>query len=340
MGDTFSQILVQTTVRKAIRDIRKTPHRSTRNLIDMALNFSDGPSQNAFFQTTQKLLTDERSAYYTLLQDMALHIEEDRLLTFGMNIGYNSSVYGAKRIRQLKEDYGYSIPWELSLEVSRASLAKFEPRYHQVIEEGRELGIYTWMLFSDSCATECVELAAQHPDSAFILFCGRAEINWPLIDCASEWNNLMLVMPMDEDAPLVCGLLREAGLLYGLYTTYGEAELPRMKNGDIFCDMEQLNPVFSVFLPEPGCPWQVQKNVCDAIHKARMAQSHATILWELNQDCMRVGKIVSGSGFRAGFTKKGLLRSIDAHGYEQALGSMETPLDSLFRQAFFKKIPY
>ena len=49
MSAVFPQILIETIVRKAIRDIRDSPKRNTRNLIDMALNFSEGRFQSRFF---------------------------------------------------------------------------------------------------------------------------------------------------------------------------------------------------------------------------------------------------------------------------------------------------
>lgn len=336
MGDAFSKILIQTTVRKAIRDIRETPQRSTRNLVDMALNFASGRFQQEFFQMAQKMLSDERSAYYTLLQDIATHVDEEKLLTFGMNVGYNSATFGAKRIRHLEETVGYNIPWTLFLEMDRTSVIQHGERYHALIEAGEEMGIFTWMVFSHSCAADCIELAARHPNSAFVLFCDHAEINWSLIDCASDLNNLMLAVPVDENAELTCDLLREAGLMYSVYTAYAEEDLSRIQSGDLFCDMEQLHPVFSAFIPKPGCPQSAQTLAYEAIHTARMAQTHATMLWELRRDCMVVDRIISGDGCWAGFSADGVFHGIDENGKEQTFAVTDSSLEELFKQAFPK----
>ena len=336
MGDAFSKILIQTTVRKAIRDIRETPQRSTRNLVDMALNFASGRFQQEFFQMAQKMLSDERSAYYTLLQDIAIHVDEEKLLTFGMNVGYNSATFGAKRIRHLEETVGYNIPWTLFLEMDRTSVIQHGERYHALIEAGEEMGIFTWMVFSHSCAADCIELAARHPNSAFVFFCDHAEINWSLIDCASDLNNLMLAVPVDENAELTCDLLREAGLMYSVYTAYAEEDLRRIQSGDLFCDMEQLHPVFSAFIPKPGCPQSVQTLAYEAIHTARMAQTHATMLWELRRDCMVVDRIISGDGCWAGFSADGVFHGIDENGKEQTFSVTDSSLEELFKQAFPK----
>lgn len=337
MSDNISRILIETTVRKAIRDIRESPERSIRNLVDMALNFSDGRFQKEFFYTSQQMLENENSAYYSLIRNMVEHTDEEKLLTFGMNLGYNGSILGARQIRQIEAAEDYNIPWSISLEMGADSLPKNQGRYHAMIEEGERLGIFTWFLFSHDQAHDCLSLAAAHPNEAFVVFCSAGEITWTLIDCASELNNLMLAVPMDEDAPMVCSLLQEAGLLYSLYTTYGAADLPKIESGDWFYDMEQMHPVFSVFIPKRECPKETQRRAYDAIHKARMAQTHATMLWEMYQDNLLIDRIISEDGCWAGFFADGRLHGINDHGEEKTYGFMEAPLEKLFRQAFPKK---
>lgn len=336
MGDSISRILVQTTVRKAIRDIRESPERSIRNLVDMALNFSDGRFQKEFFYTSQQMLENENSAYYSLIRNMVEHTDEEKLLTFGMNLGYNCSILGARQIRQIEAAEGYNIPWSISLEMGPDSFSQNQDRYHALIEEGEHLGIFIWFLFSHDQAHDCLSLAAAHPNEAFVLFCSAEEITWTLIDCASELNNLMLAVPMNEDAPVICSLLREAGLLYSLYTTYGAADLPKIESGDWFYDMEQMHPVFSVFIPKRECSKEIQQRAYSVIHEARMAQTHATMLWEMYQDNLLIDRIVSEDGCWAGFCADGRLHSINGHGEEKTYGSTDVPLETLFRQAFPK----
>lgn len=336
MGDSISRIMVHTTVRKAIRDIRESPERSIRNLVDMALNFADGRFQKEFFHIARQMLENENSAYYSLIRNLVRHTEEEKLLTFGMNLGYNGSILGARRIRQIEAAEGYNIPWAIALEMGPDCFARNPDRYHGLIEEGEGMGIFTWFLFSQENAYDCLTLAADHPDEAFVLFCSAGEISWTLIDCASALSNLMLAVPLDEDAPTVCSLLREAGLLYSLYATYGASDLPKIESGDWFYDMEQMHPVFSVFIPKRDCPREMQQRAYDAIHQARMAQTHATVLWEMYQDNLLIDRIVSDDGCWAGFFADGRLHGISPNGEETTYGFVEEPLEKLFRQAFPK----
>ena len=49
MANRASRILIETIVRKALKDIKKSPERSSRNLVDLALQFSEGKFQQDFF---------------------------------------------------------------------------------------------------------------------------------------------------------------------------------------------------------------------------------------------------------------------------------------------------
>ena len=57
MGESMNRIMVKTIVKKAIRGIKTDPERTTRNLIDMALNFADSRFRKEFYSSAQSLLT-------------------------------------------------------------------------------------------------------------------------------------------------------------------------------------------------------------------------------------------------------------------------------------------
>ena len=103
MKNSMSRILIETVVKKTIKELKQDPERSIRNLVDMALHFSDGRFQKHFFEIAQKMLQNESSSYYALLQDFLSYADEEHLLCFGMSLGYNSCTYGAKRIRNYEK---------------------------------------------------------------------------------------------------------------------------------------------------------------------------------------------------------------------------------------------
>ena len=84
MENSISKILVGAVVKKALREMKESPERTIRNLIDMALQFSGGRFQQFFFATAQTMLQNENSAYYQLVRDIISYADPERLYTFGM----------------------------------------------------------------------------------------------------------------------------------------------------------------------------------------------------------------------------------------------------------------
>lgn len=81
-----------------LKSIKNDPERGARNLVDLAMQFSEGRFQKNFFSAAQTMLQNENSAYYGLIRDIATYTDETRLFTFGMNLGYNGCTVGVKRM--------------------------------------------------------------------------------------------------------------------------------------------------------------------------------------------------------------------------------------------------
>ena len=62
MARDISRVLIETVVRKMLREAKDSPERSIRNLVDMALYFSDGRIQRNFFTVAQEMLRNGRGA--------------------------------------------------------------------------------------------------------------------------------------------------------------------------------------------------------------------------------------------------------------------------------------
>lgn len=197
MKNSTSRIIIETIVRKAIKDIKDSPKRSTRNLVDMALNFSNGKFQQLFFQAVQTMLETESSVYYDLVHDIVTHTDTERLITFGMNLGYNSCTLGARQIRNLSETEQMNVPWSVILHLDPDHYLVHQEQYKQAITQGEAMGIYTWQFAATARPELFLPLVSEHPDSAFILFCDPAEITAEFLYDAAELNNLMLTVPWD-----------------------------------------------------------------------------------------------------------------------------------------------
>ena len=146
--NTIARTLIQTVVRQKLNAIKSDPERSLRNLVDMGLSFAAGSEQKRFLQQAQHALQDENSAYYRIIYDLALHVDTEHLMGFGMNLGYNSLTAGARTIRRLESECGYDIPWCLTLAIDRKGYTAHESDYTNLIEQGKRLGIYTYLIIA------------------------------------------------------------------------------------------------------------------------------------------------------------------------------------------------
>ena len=334
MEDTMNRIMVKTIVKKAIRDIKTDPERTTRNLIDMALNFADSRFQKEFYSSAQRLLTNENSAYYALVKDTITQINEDTLLTFGMNLGYNGLYEGAGKIRKAESRGDFNIPWTISLTITEG---KVFDQHHKAIAQGEAMGIHTWQLFSQSGLYDCLAIADSHPDSAFVIFCSSREISWSVLDYADDIRNIAIVVSFDKDADVVCDMLRASGILYGISYTYTEKDLTSIESGELIHDMEQLHPTFSVLQPQFPGQKKLRNRICSWISKARTKQEFHTILWELYGDMLSVDEIISENPCWVGFDEYGQLHTEEGIDRTYGYNIFVNELPEVLKRAFPKK---
>ncbi len=334
MENSMSRLLIETTVRQALKNLREDPQRSTRNLIDMALQFSQGRFQNRFFETAQTMLKNENSAYYSLVQDAAGHIETEHLVRFGMNLGYNSCTWGAHRIRTNEQALGFNIPWTVLLKMEGDFSALQSEKYDAVITEGEGLGICCWMLFAPQAdPVRLLPLAQAHPDSAFFLFCPSGTVTPLLAEKLEPLYNLMPVVRFDFASGAACSLLRKARLPYSLYCPYSRKEASSFIDGSLFAAAQRLHPIFTALIFRPDCPIKTRAAVYRAVVEIRKKQLFETVPWELYEDTCMLDEIISDDACWICFDGKGILRSPEGTSRPDCGNLFDCGLRAVIRQA-------
>lgn len=313
--NSIDRILSEAMVRKALRDMKDSPARSARNLVDLGLLFARGSFQRYFLKSLQEILKNEASPYYRLLEDVVNHVDEDRLLTFSMNLGYNSCTYGARTIRQIEKEQQFDIPWAMFLEIREGE----DPleTYGPVIRQGNALGIYTWFLFSNHQTAELLQLAAEHRDCAFALLCDAAEIDEWLLARAEDVNSIMFVVNYSPEADEACRLLREKRMLYSLFLTYTRTDVPKILSGEYLSCAQALHPVFTAAVAAPDCSEEERQSVYRYLRRTREAQVFQTVPWDCVYDSCSIDSVISRDPCSAGFNAAGQLISM----YQQRLQS-------------------
>lgn len=332
MEKTTTRIIIETVVKKTFKEIKESPERSIRNLVDMALHFSKGHFQHDFFTAAQTMLQNDKSCYYALIKDTVDHVDEKHLLDFGINLGYNGCTIGAATIRKMEETQGFNIPWILTLQLN----PKQQQPYHSVIAQGESIGIHTWLLDMKEEPESALSLVEQHQDSAFLLLCYPQAITQTFLELASRHTNLMIVVHDETGCTQACAKLRQAKLLYSVCVLYSENDVPKIESGELFEEMEQSHPVFTGLYAAPDCPQSARERVWKAVNKARNDQSFQTIAWELVFDTSYIDSIISSEACLAGFDAEGKLITAQGVQADAAYNLFAQDLPSILKQAFPK----
>lgn len=294
MEKSMNELLIETTVNQAIKRIQNDPERSTRNLVDIGLHFSNGRFQQKFLELLQKMLENEQSAYYRMIPDIMANVDSKRITTFGINVGYHSCTKGARTIRELKESSNFHIPWCISLDIDGVNYWEHRDYYHQLIEDGESLGIYTWIIYSSNGTSQILELAETFPDNAFVFCCSPTEINNALLDEASNIYNIMFAVLYVDDIENACQLLRDRKYLYSVLYVYDEDNVSYIMEGLALEDLEILHPTFSIFMADTSCPQNLKLDVYHYLQSARMNQNYQTLPYDMVCDTLFIDKIISG----------------------------------------------
>ncbi len=337
MENTISRILIETTVRKALRDIHDSPERSIRNLVDMALHFSAGRFQQNFFQVAQTMLQNERSPYYALIKDTVAHVETERIFTLGMNLGYNSCTLGAKKIRETEQHTDCNIPWSIFLKLESQKLSKNYERYDSILSQGEALGIYTWIFFFKGQVIDVLSLAKKHPDSVFFLFCDAEGAMLAFHDFITDIKNVAFVIKGGKDRKFVCNMLHTLNFPCSIYDTYTDKNVDAIINGTYFSRAEKMHPIFSVLIAASDCSANTRKIVSDYVESVRKKQQFQTLAFELATDCTRIDSIISTDACMAYFDMYGNLHTKEGHKKELCFNILENDLLDIFQLTFPKK---
>ena len=320
MKNDIFYTLIETVVANKLKDMKKYPGRAARNLIDLGLLSSNGNFQNAFFSSAQTMLQNEDSPYYKLIDNVVNNVDNQRLLTFGMNLGYNSFKYGSKVIRKNEKKLNCFIPWEITLHIDDFSFKNNNQRYDKLISDGEKLGIYSWVIFLDKPFSDFLELAKKHPDSVFFIILENLdenkqtiqhEIDEKFLDCVEELENIMLIIELDKKDRHVYKILKRRKLLYSVYYYYSQKNIDLILDGSILRFAEQFDPFFTIFISEPYCNDNLRKMVYKVSEQTRSEQRYSTIAWELFYNNAYIDKIISSKSQLISFDHSGNLCSVD-----------------------------
>ena len=328
-----SRIIIKTFVKTALKDADESPERCTRNLVDMALHFSKGRFQQEFFEMARTMLNNENSPYYPLIEDTLRHMDKEKLIEFGMNLGYNGCTMGAHIVRKIKRTENINVPWLLFLNIA-ASDEELLTNYQPIFDQGKELGIYVYFLYTDDDPIKLLPLIKKNPDCAIILMCRSASVTEDFAEAAETVNNMLIGVKYDDNTDSACLVLRDHKLLYSVYRMYTDKDSEEILSGSYARFTEEMHCPFTAVIAESTCSTQISENVYKAVVGARVAQKYRTIPIDLGYDSERVGNIISPPSSVIGFKPDGAIYNLDNDGKPMTHNIFKESLRDILKESF------
>ena len=217
--------MIETAVKHGFREMREDPERSLRQLADLGKQFSKNRFQEDIFSVIQEALSNEDSAYYSMIENALNNFDETALETFGTNVGYNAWTCGARNLRAKEIETGRAIPSTIYFRYDAGredglSLAEME----KVIKEGSDMGIFLYYIREmgegvNNC--ELLDLFGRYPECAFVLARPNGRMTAAQIQILKLVKNTLLLLPeSDPETLLTAPLLRDHKILWSLSYSY------------------------------------------------------------------------------------------------------------------------
>ena len=204
MDYNSTRSFTMTLAHRAVGDIRRGGFRQLRNYVDMCATLAKKQQQKDFFAYAQKALQRTDSCYYSLIHRLLDSVDEDRICTVGVNMGFGGLIYGASELKKQADLEGQPIAW---ITAARCG----DERLSELVPKAARHGSFVWLLdATDTDPAQVVLLAKANPQSAFGLLADPSALTEDCIKTLAACRNLV-VMPLlqtPELTPEVCRAAR------------------------------------------------------------------------------------------------------------------------------------
>ena len=203
MDYNSTRSFTMTLAHRAVGDIRRGGFRQLRNYVDMCATLAKKPQQKDFFAYAQQALQRTDSCYYSLIHRLLDTVDEDRICTVGVNMGFGGLIYGASEMKKQADVDGKPIAWVTAARCGDAALDTLVP-------QAAKHNAFVWLLDATaSDPAQVVALAKANPQCAFGLLADPAALDDACVQALAACRNLV-VMPLLQTPELTPEACRAA----------------------------------------------------------------------------------------------------------------------------------
>ena len=317
--DRMARAMIEPLINKMLHDLKNDPERSLRNVVDLILSFPNGRFSNNMFEMLQKMLTNENSAYYTLINKIVSYLDMENLKEFSINAGYNACTSGAKTIRELSRENNCYIPWILLIETDK----QHSKQTADIIKQAKELGIYMFAVIDDDVSEETAEIIRVNNECAFVLFTEASSVSDRTIAMFEDIKNVLAsIHGTKDELSSATDALRENHKFFAVHDFYDDENCHSVFTEEKLNYFEDYTETFLFCMHTRKCSQETLDYMSSNAKKVRDEQKHSYVMMDVYNDTLTIDKMISGNNFSAIIDVEGNLYSNKEDGTKYNINNM------------------
>jgi len=267
--------LTQTIERKAfsaaidiaLKKVNKDREGALLEILELSHKFMGDNFKETTYEAVKKMIQNPNQKYMRYVNRILDETDPHVAKMTALNLGYQAAFCGTKTIRKMREVHDCNIPWLILMDPTSACNLhctgcwaaeygnKLNLSYEEmdhVIEQGKELGIYFYMMTGGEPLVrkaDIIKLCEKHNDCAFHCYTNGTLVDQKLCDDMKRVGNLSLSISLEgfEDANdfrrgagvfdkviKAMDLLHENGLLFGNSVCYTKKNIEAVTSDEFF----------------------------------------------------------------------------------------------------------
>ena len=267
---------------KVLKYMNKTDDRTKAllKLVDLTENFAKDRFQPGSYEAARKMIQDPDNKWVQYLNRLFDEVDPHVLKTTALNLGFDAMLYGTKLMHESREKYQCNIPWLILMDPTSACNLKctgcwaaeyghllnlsFEDM-DRVITQGKELGIYLYMLTGGEPLVrkkDVIRLCEKHNDCVFHAFTNGTLVDDEFCQEMQRVGNLSLSISLEGYEEVNDGrrgkgvyqkvmhameLLKAHKLPFGVSTCYTSANVDSVSSEEFFDHIIDCGALFVWF---------------------------------------------------------------------------------------------
>ena len=267
---------------KVLKYMNKTDDRTKAllKLVDLTENFAKDRFQPGSYEAARKMIQDPDNKWVQYLNRLLDEVDPHVLKTTALNLGFDAMLYGTKLMHESREKYQCNIPWLILMDPTSACNLKctgcwaaeyghllnlsFEDM-DRVITQGKELGIYLYMLTGGEPLVrkkDVIRLCEKHNDCVFHAFTNGTLVDDEFCQEMQRVGNLSLSISLEGYEEVNDGrrgkgvyqkvmhameLLKAHKLPFGVSTCYTSANVDSVSSEEFFDHIIDCGALFVWF---------------------------------------------------------------------------------------------